>query len=52
MQKQAEGQVMQLKALYVERKMELERLSNQYDSLVKKETEQLEFIQQFTSHNY
>ncbi|RNA29741.1 intraflagellar transport 20 -like protein, partial [Brachionus plicatilis] len=26
MQKQAEGQVMQLKALYVERKMELERL--------------------------
>ncbi|CAF0713907.1 unnamed protein product [Brachionus calyciflorus] len=52
MQKQIEGQVMQLKALYVERKMELERLSHQYDSLVKKESEQLEFIQQFTSHNY
>lgn len=50
MQKQLEGQVMQLKALYIEKQMELERLRKQYDSLVKKESEQIEFIQQFTAH--
>ncbi len=30
--------------------MELDRLRRQYDSLVKKEAEQTEFIQQFTAH--
>jgi hypothetical protein len=74
MQKEVEGQVMQLKALYLEKQMELERyigflfvfsfgfivvkeyctfplrLRKQYDSLVKKEAEQTEFIQHFTAH--
>ena len=50
MQKQVEGQVMQLKALFLEKQMELDRLRRQHDSLVKKENEQTEFIQQFTAH--
>jgi hypothetical protein len=33
MQKQAEGQVMQLKALYMEKNMELERLESKNISL-------------------
>ncbi len=50
MQKQVEGQIMQLKALFNEKLMQLDRLRRQYDSLVKKEAEQTEFIQQFTVH--
>jgi intraflagellar transport protein 20 len=49
-QKQVEGQVLQLKALYLEKQMELDRLRRQYDSLIKKEGEQTEFIQQFMAH--
>jgi hypothetical protein len=50
MEKQFKAQIMQLKALFQEKQMILERLRKQHDSLVKKEAEQLESIQQLTSH--
>ncbi|XP_041348849.1 intraflagellar transport protein 20 homolog [Gigantopelta aegis] len=44
--KQREAQQQQLVALITEKKMQLERLNIQYDSLQKEEQEQTEFIEQ------
>jgi len=44
--KQREAQQEQLKALIVEKRMELERLRTQHESLIKEEREQSEFIEQ------
>jgi len=44
--KQREAQQEQLRALIVEKKMELERLRTQHESLHKEEHEQSEFIEQ------
>jgi hypothetical protein len=49
-EKQTEAQKLQLKSLYNEKLMQLERLRTQNESLVKKELEQTEFIEQFTFH--
>merc|ERR1712038_239698 len=45
--KQREAQQQQLQALLAEKKMQLERLRIQHESLVKEEHEQNEFIEQF-----
>ncbi|KAK7067208.1 Intraflagellar transport protein 20, partial [Halocaridina rubra] len=47
MSKQREAQQQQLMALIGEKKLELERLRVQYESLLRTEGEQLEFIEQF-----
>ncbi|KAG7161842.1 intraflagellar transport protein 20 homolog [Homarus americanus] len=47
MSKQREAQQQQLLALIGEKKLELERLRVQYESLQRTEAEQLEFIEQF-----
>ncbi|KAL5017281.1 hypothetical protein ScPMuIL_006870 [Solemya velum] len=45
--KQREAQQQQLQALITERKMQQERLRIQYEALLKEESEQNEFIEQF-----
>ncbi|XP_067928006.1 intraflagellar transport protein 20 homolog [Watersipora subatra] len=50
MSKQREAQQQQLQALIVEKRMQLERLRLQYESLQKEESEQNEFIEQFILH--
>ncbi|KAF6031477.1 IFT20 [Bugula neritina] len=50
MSKQREAQQQQLQALIAEKKMQIERLRLQHESLLKEESEQNEFIEQFILH--